>query len=62
MLLYFVVVSDAVLSTGEQDITKFGSVSAAQGPGPGGPQYTGKKGSYRVKPYEKKDSQSYALA
>ena len=41
------------------DITKFGSASAAQGPGLGAPQYAAKKGSYRFKPYEK-DSQSFA--
>ena len=38
---------DAVLGTGEQDITKFGSASASQGPGPGAPQYAAKKGSYK---------------
>ena len=54
--------SDAVLATAEQDITKFGSASAAQGPGPGAPQYAAKKGSYRFKPYEKKDPQSFAPA
>ena len=36
---------DAVLATAEQDITKFGSASAAQGPGPGAHQYATKKGS-----------------
>ena len=51
---------DSVLATTEQDITKFGSASTAQGPGPGAPQYAAKKGSYRFKPYEKKDSQPYA--
>ena len=51
-----------MLATAQQDITKFGPVSAAQVPSLGALQCAPKKGSYRFKLYEKKDSQLYTPA
>ena len=48
---------DSVLNTAEQDINKQESARIAPGPGPGASQRSNWRGSFRYRPYEKRDGQ-----